>query len=184
MNSKVACAIAFVTGAAIGVAGTWKIVKTKYERIAQEEIESVREVFSRRRLEEKQINDEPEPEPSTTDESSNPKEYWEQYDKLAAQYDVEEKGETMAADKPYIIAPEEFGENGYFTESLTYYADGILTDFTDNIIENVDEVVGADAFTHFGEYEDDSVFVRNDKLHTDYEILRDLRNFEDVVGVE
>ena len=44
----------FAVGAAIGSAVTWKLVKTKYERIANEEIESVKEVFSRRSKEEKE----------------------------------------------------------------------------------------------------------------------------------
>ena len=35
----------FAVGAAIGSAVTWKLLKTKYERIAQEEIDSVKEVF-------------------------------------------------------------------------------------------------------------------------------------------
>ena len=41
MNHKVANVLAFVAGAVIGSAITWKFVKTKYERIAQEEIDSV-----------------------------------------------------------------------------------------------------------------------------------------------
>lgn len=42
--------------------------------------------------------------------------------------------------------------------------------------------IGDDALGHFGEYEDDSVFVRNDEEQTDYEILLDGRNYHDVYG--
>ena len=38
----------FVAGVAIGSLATWKLVKTKYEQIAQEEIDSVKEAFSKR----------------------------------------------------------------------------------------------------------------------------------------
>ena len=38
----------FFLGAGVGSLVTWKIVKTKYEQIAQEEIDSVKEVFSKR----------------------------------------------------------------------------------------------------------------------------------------
>ena len=87
----------------------------------------------------------------------------------------------MKKDIPYVIPPEEFGEiEEYDTESLTYYQDGVLTDQDDSIIDNIDELIGEDSLTHFGEFEDDSVFVRNDKLRCDYEILRDLRNYSDV----
>ena len=37
----------FSVGAAIGSVITWKLVKTKYERIAQEEIDSVKDVYSK-----------------------------------------------------------------------------------------------------------------------------------------
>ena len=45
-----------------------------------------------------------------------------------------------------------------------------------------DEIVGLDSLTHFGEYEDDSVFVRNDVMKCDYEILLDHRNYKDVAS--
>ena len=35
MGIKVTCAIAFLTGVAVGVAATWKFAKKKYEQIAQ-----------------------------------------------------------------------------------------------------------------------------------------------------
>lgn len=86
------------------------------------------------------------------------------------------------ADKPYVIPPEEFGEmESYVPESLTYYADGVLADEDDKIIDDVEDVVGADFYKHFGEYEDDSVFVRNDSKKHDYEILKDFRLYSDVV---
>lgn len=85
-------------------------------------------------------------------------------------------------DKPYVIPPEEFGEmEGYIQSSLTYYADKILTDEDDNIIDDVEDIVGADFAKHFGEYEEDSVFVRNDSKKHDYEILKDFRLYSDVV---
>ena len=40
--------VIFAVGAAIGSAVTWKFVKTKYERIADEEIASVKERYSQR----------------------------------------------------------------------------------------------------------------------------------------
>ena len=46
-------------------------------------------------------------------------------------------------------------------------------------IEDVDDVVGMESLTRFGEYEDDSVFVRNDRLRCDYEILMDERTYSE-----
>ena len=166
----------FSVGATIGSVITWKLVKTKYERIAQEEIDSVKEVYS------KKIQKEVEMETYKTmsskyDTASN--ECIESDNK-----DEEEEKDDMITDGPYVISPDEFGnEFDYEEASLTYYADGVLTDDQDNIIEDVDGLVGLDSLNHFGEYEDDSVFVRNDALQTDYEILADLRNYSDVCTV-
>lgn len=168
MNNILSKSIIFIAGAAIGSAVTWKLVEKKYERIAQEEIESVREMYSKRALEE--------------DNEDIPEEYYEQktdraeYKNIAKMYkgdtlDSEEDDENMFG--PYVIPPEDFDEEGYETVSLYYYEDGVLEDMlTKEIIENVDELVGKESLTHFGEYEDDSVFVRNDRLRTDFEILR------------
>lgn len=85
--------------------------------------------------------------------------------------------------EPYVISPEEFGEmNDYEKISLTYYANGILADENDEVIDDIEETVG-DALEHFGEYEDDSVFVRNEENMCDYEILFDQRNFSEITGV-
>ena len=48
MNRKIINVIMFAAGAAIGSAVTWKVVKDRYEKIVQEEIKSVKEVFSDR----------------------------------------------------------------------------------------------------------------------------------------
>ena len=94
-----------------------------------------------------------------------------------------EKTEVDDTDKPYVIKPEDFGSiDEYEKVSLTYYSDGILADELDFVIEDVEDAVGKDSLNHFGEYEDDSVFVRNDRLECDYEILRDSRKYADVVG--
>lgn len=94
-------------------------------------------------------------------------------------YKTEEK-DTPKNPEPYVIPPEEFGEiDNYERISLTFFKDGFLCEGEDPI-DNVKEVVG-DALDHFGEYEEDSVYVRNDLKKCDYEILMDLRNFSDIV---
>ena len=84
--------------------------------------------------------------------------------------------------EPYVISPDDYGENDNYTQiSLVYYAgDGVLADDEDEVVEDIEDTVGEDFAEHFGEYEDDSVFIRNDRLRCDYEILRDNRSFSDV----
>ena len=82
--------------------------------------------------------------------------------------------------KPKIIPPEDFGENeDYETISLIYYEDEVLTDDMDEPIDDIENTVGLGYDTHFGEYEDDTVYVVNDRLKCYYEICRDYGNYSD-----
>ena len=48
-------------------------------------------------------------------------------------------------------------------------------------MNNVEDIIG-DALSHFGEYEEDAVYVRNEQLRAEYEILKDLRTYAEVCG--
>ena len=185
MNNKTINFMIFVLGAAVGSVVTWKYVEKKYEQIAQDEINSVKEVFSKRVAEFTEDTEEVQIKADHAKEKPNIIEYAARLRKQGyTNYsDIEVKEEEpMSVDKPYVIAPEEFGElDDYDTISLTYYADQILADDNDEIIEDIEDVVGFDSLNSFGEYEDDSVFVRNDRLKCDYEILLDQRKYSDVV---
>lgn len=177
----------FAAGATIGSVVTWKFLKTKYERIAQEEIESVKEVFSRK---EETFDTDSTDEDIYEDTSEDLNEMNNILQDSNYTAKNEEEGETETVKDreyghPYVIKPEEFGEKyNYETVSLTYYADGVLADDFDEVIEagEIDDMVGLDSLETFGEYEDDSVFVRNDEMETDFEILLDERNFYDLEG--
>lgn len=92
---------------------------------------------------------------------------------------IDEKPSGTPGEVPYVISPDEFGELEDYTKvSLTYFADGVLADECGEIVDDVEEIIG-DGLDHFGEYEDDSVFVRSDAKRCDYQILKDLRDFSD-----
>ena len=189
--SKATGFVMFVLGAAIGSIVTWQYTRKKYEQIAQEEIDSVKEIFSRResaadveitapKPQTAKIG-KPEEKPDITEYAARlERDGYTNYSNVGAEQKKEEQ-ETMEI-KPYVISPEEFGEfEDYERISLSYYADQILADEDDEKIEDVDNVVGLESLTHFGEFEDDSVFVRNDRLKCDYEILLDQRTYSDVM---
>ena len=102
---------------------------------------------------------------------------------LEGSEESEEKEENAIMGGPYVIKPEEFGcaEEDYDLIELTYYADGILADGMDEMVEDVDFTVGLDSLVTFGQYEDDSVFVRNDRLKTDFEIIRSDEKYMDII---
>lgn len=176
---------AFVAGAAAGSAVTWCLLKKKYERIAQEEIDSVKETFAKR----KQAAEAGDSEQSEKQAAGAAKQAKEKPDIKAYTEFIRNIGyASVNADYileiniPYVISPEEFGErDDYETISLTWYADGVLADENDDILEDAERMIG-DALEHFGEYEDDSVFVRCDERKCDYEILLDQRKYSDFIS--
>lgn len=205
MNCKFINVLMFAAGAAIGSAVAWKVVKTKYERIAQEEIESVKEAYADMlsNLQE-QVDDystmdeakewtdcankidwsdledldEEENEDDESDEDLN------DYARLVEQYNNEKGGAESMAKEPYVISPYDFGElDDYSQVELTYYADGTLEDEDYNIVTDADELIGRDSLYTFGEYEDDAVFVRNERLRADFQILKDYRTYEEARSV-
>ena len=87
--------------------------------------------------------------------------------------------------KFYIISPDKYNEyDDYDQISLIYYIkDGVILDEEGEDVEYAEKILGLDGGIdeHFGEYEDDSVFIRNDYLRCNYEILKDNRHFYEVV---
>ena len=216
MNSRFINVLMFAAGAAIGSAVTWKFVKTRYERIAQEEIDSVKQTFTemmsiRPKQNDDEICDESEDYHGRSrqinwsdfedlyDDENEDNEFYEEdandaveqdlreYGRLIDKYtNIDKKGGVQSVTKePYVIAPYDFGElDDYRKFELTYYADDVLEDEDYNIIEDSEELLGRDSLTTFGEYEDDSVFVRNEKLRADFQILRDPRTYEEAKSVK
>lgn len=186
MNDTLSKVLIFAAGAALGVAASYKYFEKKYKKIADEEIASMAEYYEKRLAQaEEEIDDystEIEAQEYIDRASEKFPEVRELVDKLN-ELNYTENKEVPKVKPPYVISPDEFGEiEEYATETLYYYKDHVLADDQDNIIEDADDVIGVGSLTHFGEYEDDSVFVRNDREETDYEILLDPREYSDVIN--
>lgn len=90
---------------------------------------------------------------------------------------------TRSPDRPYVIHRDEFWneEKGYDQSTLNYYAgDDIMTDSDDTPIYNYQNTVGELLFGH-GSGDKNVFFVRNEKLKSEYEIIRDMDSFSSVV---
>lgn len=198
--SKLKATIVFLMGVTIGGSTVWYLTKEKYAKIAEDEINSVKEAYARREQQKKNMqgadisSDEGVVQvPATTGKVQDKGDITEfarrvQGDERYTNYSTtsvpekpagaqEESGENVKP--PYVISPDDFNElDGFTPVSLTYFADGVLADERGVIVKNPEELIG-DGLQHFGEYEDDSVFVRNELLKCDYEILRDLGTYEE-----
>lgn len=183
MNSTLSKIIIFATGAAIGSVVTLELVKEKYKTFyakrSEEEIESVREMYSKKygKHEDSEAVTEPDEKSVERDQA---KEIAEKFG-----YVISENNETEETDmdRPYVIDPDEFGESDYATETLDYYeGNGVLVDAFGEVVKNPAEIVGEDFADHFGDYGDrdkDTVFIRNDSQGIDYEICRDYGSFSE-----
>ena len=188
----------FVMGAAVGSLVTWKFVKTKYERIAQEEIDSVKETWGRLGHEDSdseddiQCEEEEEEDPGVDLDDAS---VMTDYAALARKYNrsseessenSEEGGgddEVPYINGPQVITPDEYGDGNFDHDlyCLTYYSDNVLADDW-HVKYDIDETIGLESLDHFGDYTDEVVHVRNERLRGDYEVVRDYRTYREVVA--
>lgn len=201
MNRSIITSSAFLLlGAAAGFLGGYYFSKNKYLAMAEKEIDSVRKVY------EKHFSSKTEQAvPIAKEETKNPvpvsnpdKEkyvnYTKMYNEEATNIDVSSKssiGTSSNSHKkvnttkkvPYVITPDEFNDSDYEVVTLMYYSDKVLADEDDNVIHDVNGVIGPEALSTFGRYLDDTVYVRDDLKRIDYEIIWDTRKYSSVVNI-
>lgn len=176
--SKVKGLLIFAAGALAGAFAGARIAKKHYEELAQEEIEEVRAYYKNK---EEKIE-----EPNAVEEKSievEEKKEKKEYDSIikhgnymTMEEDEENEEDELcdSDDEPYIIDPSEFGNYGHYaTQTCTYFADGVLVDDVDEVIEDPDSLVGTYHIDIFRDFDATSVYVRNDWMKMDFEIIRD-----------
>lgn len=184
--SKLSNVIMFISGAAIGSVVTWKLVKTKYEQIAQEEIDSVKEEYSTKPIPSisKDVVEVSEAIADGVEESIAECENIIAEEGYISHSDVRSTVKIEDVLRPYVITFDQFDEmcgGEYRIEGLTLYNDGILAyDNGDRPVDSIDATVGPDAIHSFGDSEDGSVYVQDDEEKILYEITEDSRNFADI----
>ena len=184
----------FISGLAIGCLSTYLIVNKKisdkYEQMANEEIQSVidsfadeehlkREKEAEKRKHEKDFLYDKNIDNQMTNYSRN---NFEKY------YDFEGRDEEEMAemehpqddlkDQIYLIDLDTFTheDNSFEKMTLEYYPESdILRCCEDNEILEIDETIGTENLNNFGgSFEDfrDTMFIRNERLGIDYEVVR------------
>lgn len=103
------------------------------------------------------------------------------------EWDYETEISKRTEDAPYIIHVDEFNaaEQDYVQSSLAYYvADDVLADERDLPIEEVDSTVGEDNLKFgYGSKDNNMVYVRNDRIQVDFEIVRSKGSYaQEVLG--
>lgn len=171
----------FAAGVVAGAVAGAYAVKERCMQQAEEEIQSVKQMYK-----EKIKNmQEPKQENKIEEQSEEVEEIEkEEYKEIIDNSGYVNYGNYMnkednnvvnnsTNDLPYIIEPEEFGEDGYDTSTITFYADGVLIDEVDDIVDDPDTLLGLDNLRVFEEFGASSVYIRNDIWKMDFEVLKD-----------
>jgi hypothetical protein len=104
---------------------------------------------------------------------------------------VEIKSPEADADTPFVIPVQGYMDNEELFDQfvLTYYVgdNTLVYEDSDRVVEDVDQTVGFHNLKNFGveSGNNDTVYVRNPKKETEYEILRDEGKYShDIQGVD
>lgn len=201
MNKWIEVGIIFAAGVGIGVSGTYfalkKKFKEKYDEKLSEEILKVREIYSKDSNEQTTVK---EPEAAVDEMFEAPfneglkilneriTEAYKSTDRNAYNAERKEDTEVTRPEKEekrdvdvYIIAPEEFDENDdYDSFYMTLFSDGILADDCFEKVEDPERLLGDDWKPYLEEAT--AAYFRNDDIHSDIEVVRDLRTFEEAAA--
>jgi len=208
----------FITGLGVGVAAGFTVgyfvvgkrMKTKYSKIAEDEISEMRDHYLK-----KTVAAEPKPPVEVVVEERRYDEAEQRaIDEANAKFPAEEETEVIStnsrvvqessqvnvfntetwdyatevksrkSDVPYIIHVDEFRQNEPEHQQLTYTyyeQDDILADIRNTQIDDMDAVIGLGNLGRWGHGSNDEniVYVRNEELSLDIEILRDRGSFAD-----
>ena len=193
----------FLAGGGVGAFVTGMIIKTKFEKELDKQVEEIRDAIEKGYEE---VKNRPPFEPDDDEDIELPKRVAEKILKSSEEAKNKEDVQTILERKGYvnysrpneepirnqipedeevfvpeednieIIAPEEYGEmRDYDQETLYYLRDKILVDTQGHVIENIGDYIGHDALNEFGAFgEADSVYVRNHRNEMDIAVyLRD-----------
>lgn len=101
------------------------------------------------------------------------------------EWNWEEEVNSRTADAPYVITHDEFmqADNDYIQSTVTYYAgDDVMADELDTPIYGYNALMGELKFGH-GSNDPTVVYIRNDHLHMEWEVLHHRGSFEiEVLG--
>lgn len=214
MNKKTI--LAFILGAAAGGLAAAKVLEHRYNKIIEDELESLQEwrdrIMNAETLGEDEevvvetdiIVDAKEPiiyKDTPKNEridytKPTPEELVDSYKRLVpfeddeeeiVNYGPEDDEEALDMDTAiYTISDLDFntGAPDHDKITITYYeGDDTLADEREEIIPDINYTVGEDTLSKFGylEHDPDVIYVRNNRISVDFEIIRDYGSYEETV---
>ena len=178
--------LAVIGGIGIGAVGTYfavnKMLKDKYEKERDEEVSELKDLYlskCRKQDEIKKLTDEKEKMMGVINANGYSKveveaPVVEEEPEDNEEIDTDGEAPVEYPDEPYVITPNQFVHEKRYYDKITllyYEGDGTLVSETDDYVEDINSAIGEESLNHFGEWEQDAVYVRNDKLSIDYEVI-------------
>lgn len=174
---------AFAAGLGCGILATRSYFDKKYQSIADEEIESMKEVIERKKDEEReaeamvaQYHREVNGYVSSVPPSG--------VDRIIerAVEKVERTASPVEDDSPIEISSDEWLNDGYYDKfSMTYYeGDDVLVmddGGDDGPFADIEDTIGIDIFEEFRSGKESEIFVRNPNTGIDYDVVKDQRAY-------
>lgn len=208
MSSIIKKVAVFAVGVGIGAFATAIVLKNRYEVIIKEEIDSMKEYMCLDREDcpknfHNIIEKTEDEQVATKEQDPNSrvlKQHHDRYKRIVRQYNgdtetsnaiaeherLSDEANRFTGDRgPYVINTEEFSEEMSHFDKLTIYYyedDDTLTDDNEEILSDVNSIVG-DALENFGNGSDDPevVYVRNERMAIDYEVIRLSKSYKETV---
>lgn len=175
--------IIFLAGIGVGATGCFLCVKKHYDKITDDEIKSVKEYYKKEFLE---AFDNAHVYSSSSEDSEDNKVTQQNYkskgsdlvnysDFYKKEEETNEKNDKLL---PYVIDEDEFlEENQYDKITISYFEDdSVFVNQEDDIISDGMEFVGEENISKF---KNDVLYVRNEKLGVDYEVILEKGGYED-----
>lgn len=163
MNGKVI--IAAIVGIVVGGGAGFFGAKKYYEKIMDRDIAEVKAHYC-------------VPKEKTVPDTKEA----EKIEEVMPKPEEPEKPTVVKRPNIAIISPSEFvakRSDPHYVETWTYWHDGTVTNEDGNVVVDYEDFIPADVGLHFGEYEEEVVYVRDYDQHIDYEVIYDERDYND-----
>lgn len=182
--------VGFALGGASGAAAAWFLLKQTMEQQLEESIAGIRNAFleEKKRWWEATEKEAPKEVPPTAEKAAEAFRKYSGTEEPAPQSNADKPAETRK--HPYPITPMKFAETtkDFGDVTLKYYPDANVMTSAENDYplseEEIEERVGKEAIMFFGQegQEDDCVHIRNETMHTDFEILQMGGSYMEIVN--
>lgn len=180
MNNLVKNTLIFGAGALVGAIGSYVGLKVVFDRVLEEQKtlakEEAKQELMEARVKKQDSKNDDEPDEKETNKHipestlTAPPEYHEVVN--YTHYYKDKETDTMEQEIERIDYEAFCENNGYEKRFITYLENGNI--FIDEYDEQMDlsilDLIGEENLGHFGEYEERTLFVRNNRIQVDFEL--------------